>query len=455
LPSTLDWQQLLPVGRVLPAPEPGSAMSEEPAQARSPFQRDHDRILFSGPFRRLADKTQVFPLPVDDHVHSRLTHSLEVATLGRSLGTLVGRKLLAAGERLPEGRDPRDVGDCVSAACLAHDLGNPPFGHVGEQAIQEYFTTAAPPALLDPLSDRERQDLLRFEGNAQAFRILTRLERPWRGGGLALTYATLGAFMKYPCTSEVAAGGGRGRSCRKHGLMAGEVATWEAIAPALGVARRGTAAHWARHPLAFLTEAADDIAYLLLDLEDGYRLKHVREDEYLAAIRPLLGADAHEPAPAPRASWNEKLDRVGWLRARAIETLVHEFADAFVRHRNAILDGSFDDTLRRDIAHGPALDAVETLCHERCYRARDVLKMELTGAEAIQGLLDYFVRALVEPRSLRAGHLRRLLPSVIADAGSRYEQLVRISDHIAGMTDNYAVRLYRELRGMRYPGGRD
>src|SRR5262249_17396711 len=145
----------------------------------------------------------------------------------------------------------------------------------------------------------------------------------------------------------------------------------------------------------------------------------------------------------------------GWLRARAIETLIHELADAFLRHRDGILDGSFDDTLRRDIPHAAALAGIETLCTERCYQARDVLKMELTGAEAIQGLLDYFVRGRVEPGSLRAGHLRRLLPSVIADAGTPYEQLVRITDHVAGMTDNYAVRLYRELRGMRYPGGRD
>src|SRR5262245_34468849 len=178
LPRTLEWRDLLPDTR---AGDAGSASA-----ARSPFQRDHDRILFSGPFRRLADKTQVFPLPVDDHVHSRLTHSLEVATIGRSLGTLVGRKLLAAGVALPQGRDHRDVGDCVAAACLAHDLGNPPFGHVGESAIQEYFLSRAPSSLLDGLSDRERLDFERFEGNAQAFRILARLERPRRGDGLAL-----------------------------------------------------------------------------------------------------------------------------------------------------------------------------------------------------------------------------------------------------------------------------
>ena len=446
----LDWQHLLPDGRHGSTSEPSSA-------ARSPFQRDHDRILFSGPFRRLADKTQVFPLPVDDHVHSRLTHSLEVATIGRSLGNLVGRRLVESGTPLPAGRDARDVGDCVAAACLAHDLGNPPFGHVGEQAIQEYFAHHAPAGLLDELTERERRDLLRFEGNAQAFRILTRLERPWRGGGLALTHATIGAFMKYPCASDVAGAKGRGRSRKKHGIMAGEIRDWEAIAPALGLERREPAVdHWPRHPLAFLTEAADDVAYLLLDLEDGFRLRHVREDEYMDLVRPLGGPAVDEPSVrAALTSRNDQLDRAGWLRARAIDTLVHELADAFMSRRDGILDGSFDDALRKDIAHATALDSIQRVCDARCYRARDVLKMELTGTEAIQGLLDYFVHALVEPGSLRAGHLRQLLPSVISDAGSRYEQLVRITDHVAGMTDNYAVRLYREFRGMRYPGGRD
>ena len=449
MPRTLDWQHLLPETR-----EAGD--TEPPSPARSPFQRDHDRILFSGSFRRLADKTQVFPLPFDDHVHSRLTHSLEVATIGRSLGTLVGRALAAQGAALPAGRDARDLGDCVAAACLAHDLGNPPFGHIGESAIQEYFASQAPAGLLDTLAERERQDLLRFEGNAQAFRILTRLERPWRRGGLALTHATIGAFLKYPCTSDVAASKPSGRSAKKHGLMAAELATWERIAPGLGLARRRPGVdHWPRHPLAFLTEAADDVAYLLLDLEDGLRLRHVSEAEYTRLVEPLCAPDhiaRHEHEPQDR---NERLDRAGWLRAGAIDTLIHELAEAFVAHGGPIMDGTFDDELRKHIPHAAALDAVSKTCFERCYHARDVLKMELAGAEAIQGLLDRFVRALLDRMSLRGDHQRLLTPSVISDAGSRYEQLVRITDHIAGMTDNYAVRLYRELRGMRYPGGRD
>lgn len=455
MPRTLTLEHLLPESRTGTPTGPASA-------ARSPFQRDHDRILFSGPFRRLADKTQVFPLPVDDHVHSRLTHSLEVATIGRSLGCLVGRRLVEAGKALPEGRDARDVGDCVAAACLAHDLGNPPFGHVGERAIREYFKHRAPAGLLDALSERERGDLLQFEGNAQAFRILTRLEQPWRAMGMGLTHATLGAFMKYPCTAEVSGGAGTGRkapgrSAKKHGLMTHEVAAWEHAASALALERRLPGVdHWPRHPLAFLTEAADDVAYLLLDLEDGFRLKHVTEEDYLALVRPLAGASGDHPdACKPLAARNDKLDRAGWLRARAIDVLIQELASAFVANLDGVLNFTFDDELRKSIPHSAELAAVEQVCVQKCYQARDVLKMELAGAEAIEGLLECFVRALLEPGTLRGEHQRQLRSLVISDAGTRYEQLVRITDHVAGMTDNYAVRLYRELRGMRYPGGRD
>jgi dGTPase len=445
----MDWSRLLPETRAGDEAERDSA-------ARSPFQRDHDRILFSGPFRRLADKTQVFPMPVDDHVHSRLTHSLEVATIGRSLGTLVGRGLAAAGATLPEGRDARDLGDCVAAACLAHDLGNPPFGHVGETAIQEYFRLRAPAGLLDGFSPRERGDFERFEGNAQAFRILARLERPLRGAGLSLTHATLGAFMKYPCTSDAADPGGASPAHRKHGVLAGELERWEPVAASLELARPDAArAAWARHPLAHLTEAADDVAYLLLDLEDGFRLRLVGAADFQRLLAPLASGPGDPEVEAAPAGYLARLEWAGALRGRAIERLLHQLAAAFVGAADRILDGSFEHTLTRAIPLHGALREVRDACRRHCYEARDVLKMEATGIEAIQGLLDFHVAALLEPRRAASERLRKLLPHVYEPGLSRYQALLRITDHIAGMTDNYAVRLYREVRGMRYPGGRD
>jgi len=444
---TADWLRLLSPARTASPPD-------APDGARSSFQRDHDRVLFSGPFRRLADKTQVFPLPYDDHVHSRLTHSLEVAAVGRSLGALAGRRILAEEPALASAVGERDFGDCVAAACLAHDLGNPPFGHVGEEAIQEFFRATPPAALWAELEPAQRADFERFEGNAQTFRIVTRLERPLRGSGLDLAVATLGALAKYPCTAAAADRRAGLASRKKHGVFAADVGAFERVASALGLARdAGGAQAWRRHPLAFLTEAADDIAYNILDLEDGYRLKYVDERSYLALMEPLRGPRADGPL-APPSSRSELLDRADYLRAAAVDTLVHQFADAFAANLEGLIDGSFDRPLASEVAGREALEAIGTTCLERCYRARDVLKMELTGAEAIQGLLTVFTEAFASPRSLRAGHLARLLPTLFAE-GSAYERLLGLTDHVSGMTDHYAVRLYRELRGMRYPGGRD
>lgn len=442
-----DWLRLLDSRRRSQAPDAR-------VRARTPFQRDHDRVLFSGPFRRLADKTQVFPLPYDDHVHSRLTHSLEVAAIGRSLGTLAGRTLLAGRSDLDGALDERDFGDCVAAACLAHDLGNPPFGHVGEEAIQEFFRTSPPAALWAELTPDQRADFERFEGNAQTFRIVTRLERPLRGHGLDLTHATLGAMVKYPCTATAADRGAGLASRRKHGVFAADLAALEHTAGELGLARDpGGRPAWRRHPLAFLAEAADDIAYNVLDLEDGYRLKYVDERTYLELMEPLCTPGTEPAPPAPRTH-GERLDRADVLRARVIDTFLHEFADAFTTRVDAIAQGAFDEPLARVIPSAGALKRIGEVCLERCFRARDVLRMELAGTEAIQGLLGVFTAAFENPRSLRAGHLRLLLPGLFQDMPA-YERLLLLTDHVSGMTDHYAVRRYRELRGMRYPGGRD
>lgn len=441
---SLDWRQCMSAGRQ-------GAPAEAASIARTPFQRDYDRILFSGAFRRLADKTQVFPLPYDDHVHSRLTHSLEVASIGRSLGTLVGDRVLSRQPELSDALDARDFGDCVAAACLAHDLGNPPFGHVGEDAIREFFAREKP--FWSELSGRQRADLLAFEGNAQTYRIVTRLERPTRGRGLQLSAATLGALVKYPCSSASADKTSRVKAAKKPGLFDGDVQPFAEIADALGLERQGED-RWMRHPLALLTEAADDIAYLLLDLEDGLRLRHVGFELFETCLKPLCMEDPRYAGLAPAVDYAERMDRADLLRAMSVNTLIHDAADAFMQDHDAILAGGFTTALEPAMRHREALREIQTVCRTRCYEARDVLKMELSGAEAIQGLLEILVRALQEPDSLRGKHMRLLYPKLFQPAPA-YDRLQRLTDHVSGMTDHYAVRLYRELRGMRYPGGRD
>ena len=447
----MNWTQLLSTERL-------SGSDDDRDAPRSPFQRDYDRVLYSSAFRRLGDKTQVFPVPLDDHIHSRLTHSLEVATIGRSLGTLAGRRIAAAGG-LPGGLDPRDVGDCVAAACLAHDLGNPPFGHVGEDAFREFFRgffarhDGAP--WTRSLTPAQRADLLRFEGNAQSLRIVTRLARPLPGHGLDLTCGTLGALVKYPCASTAARGKqGGGTSRSKHGINQAELPAFGAVAARTGLAG-GEAEAWRRHPLAFLTEAADDLAYRIIDFEDGLRLGLVDSAQFLDGLRPLCEGEPSCPSPLGAHAGREAMfDLALTLRGVALNRLIHEAADVFAARQQDMLAGTFDDALLDHLPSRAALEAIERVNLERCYRARDVLKMELSGAVAIEGVLEALADAAVSPGSLRAGHLHRLLPSVLRDEDV-YTRLLRVTDHVSGMTDNYLVRRYRELSGIRLPGGRD
>ncbi len=451
-----SWARLLSRARL-------SGVPDSPESPRTPFQRDYDRIVFTPAFRRLAAKTQVFPLPPDDHVHSRLTHSLEVATVGRSLGTLVGIKLAKQFGSLPDGLEPRDLGDCVAAASLAHDLGNPPFGHAGEAAIREFFARlreGAPgnpkAAWLAQLSDGQQGDLIHFEGNAQAFRLATRTARPTASQGLDLTAATLAALVKYPCPSTRAyAAPARGRSSSKHGINQAELDRFAAVAEATGLPRRADGGGWQRHPLAFLTEAADDVAYTVIDFEDGLRLGHISRERFIERLRPLCEGERGAPADlTPPTEREELLDFAAQLRAVTVNRLIHEAADVFLAEHDRILDGSFDDSLVDHIPSRLGLKAVKTDDRERCYSARDVLKMEISGTVAIQGVLAALVEAATGGETLRSRHLRALLPAIL-NAGDLYARLLRITDHVSGMTDNYVIRLFRELSGIRLPGGRD
>lgn len=456
----MAWDRLLPLGRHGDAARvrPSEFASGRPGEApvtpdRTPFQRDYDRIVFSSAFRRLHDKTQVFPLPENDLVHSRLTHSLEVACVGRSLGTIVGQMVVARGD-VPSWCSARDFGDVVAAACLAHDIGNPPFGHSGEDAIGGWFSGRGAQAL-SGLSPSEQHDLAQFEGNAQGFRIVTRLQMPTQPG-LKLTYATLAAFTKYPRGSAPRRARGERpvAGLKKHGYHSAEAAFFAEVAGAVGLLPRpdtlgggDTIAAWSRHPLAFLVEAADDICYAILDLEDGVRLGHVSFELAQACLRPLAPRARDFPASG------DPKEHVGYLRALAINTLIQEVCAAFAAHEREILAGALDRPLVKLAPSYPHLEATVRETRARCYEAKEVLEVELAGYEVLEFLLDELVGAALAPTlTPRQEKLLKLLPhDPRRPDRSTYERLLIITDYLSGMTDGYAVTLFRRFKGMALP----
>lgn len=440
------WLQLLSDQRL--GEPPARASSER--RTRTAFQRDYDRIVFSTAFRRLSGKTQVFPLPNNDTIHSRLTHSLEVSCVGRSLGTMVGQTLVERHPMLADaGLTERSVGDIVAAACLAHDIGNPPFGHAGEDAIGRWFRSR--PDLLDALSPAERGDLEAFEGNAQGFRILTRLQIP-KNPGLRLTLATLAAFTKYPRPAGPGPVPG-GVSTKKHGFFQTEAGFFEEIANRVGLVAH--AGGWYRHPLAFLVEAADDICYSILDIEDGFHLGLVPYgpvEDCLSAIAKK--GDRFDP-PTPTTDRSEQEQNVSYLRAKAINTLANEVRGVFLDEEPNILDGSMDRSLKAMLPSTAELKAIVTETARTCYAERSVLEIELAGYEVLSFLLEEFVPAVLDPSQDRTDHkfakLRALLPHLPPEDASPYERMVAVTDYLSGMTDSFAVTLFRRLRGINLP----
>jgi len=425
---------------------------------RSEFQRDFDRIVFSSAFRRLQDKTQVFPLAKNDYVRTRLTHSLEVASVGRSLGVLAGDHVLRAhAEVSATGCSAADFGAIVAAACLAHDIGNPPFGHAGEAAIQCWFNDAElGRSVLRRLAAEQRADFTRFEGNAQTFRILARLGMPDNAGGMQLTCATLAAVAKYPRAAHLAFAVPEGISARKHNFFHADRERFDAVAQAAGLLRRRADAYcWCRHPLAFLVEAADDISYCVIDVEDAFRAGEMR----YAEIEPLYRGIVTDPAAWQKAgaiATDEK--RVEYLRARTIDTLVSEAAQAFAAHEAAMLAGAFDEELVAVIPHAQALEAFRALARERVYQSAVVLNLQSPGAAILGELLDAFVGAVeVAATDLalpRAREILDLLPGQFLSADGRpasdlYARVLAVTDFVSGMTDSYAVAVAAKVRALR------
>lgn len=440
---TMEWPRLVSTMRLGREDDRGEDAS------RTGYMRDWDRLVYSSAFRRMQDKTQVFPLSDSDYVRTRLTHSIEVSSVGRSLGMLCGEFILRKEAAL--NMAPQDFGSIVAAACLAHDIGNPPFGHSGEAAIQSWFFDHRA-RWLDGLSERERQDFLRFEGNAQGFRLITRLQNAVDHGGFQLTCAVLAAFAKYPRASELPADKGR-ISEKKFGYFAHDADNFARVACQTGLLQKGPGA-WARHPLAFVMEAADDICYGIVDLEDGHRLARVSFDQAHALLWPIAFPDG-QPASASYRQLDDDEGRIEYLRARAIGNLVRAALAVFEEHYDAIMDGRFEHDLAGRSRFAPQLKEIAALSRERIYATPSVLQIEAAGFEILGGLLEKIVPALATPADARSAAHRKIVqivPRQFARGTSAYERLLGATDFISGMTDTYALKLFRRLNGIELPG---
>jgi dGTPase len=437
----MHWLQLL-------SPQRSNKTSPAHELSRSAFEQDYDRIIFSHPFRRLQDKTQVHPLPEDDFVHTRLTHSLEVSSVGRSLGKKVGEIVLGKNPELAKHISLFDFGALVAAGSLAHDLGNPPFGHSGEDAISDFFIHHAfGKSFQTKVTDTQWADLVSFEGNAQGFRILNKKEY-----GFKLTYATLGAFTKYPCPSWLRERDPSKKSQKKFGFFESESAAFQEVATSLGLIRESEQV-WCRHPLAFLVEAADDICYSIIDLEDGCRLGLLPFGDIVDLFSPILKEKLDTKKLSMKAGLNEKL---GILRAMVIGELIDATATVFIDKEDAILAGRFDNALTDACVHQEALQTISALSIEKIYRAQHVVEIEAAGFEVLPGLLEEFGKAsdalLKKNKEKKYQNLAKLLPAetaiaIQADPENTYLQIREVVDFISGLTDKHALSLYRKIKG--------
>lgn len=441
----MNWKQLISNKRF--GLEEIHAMRKDD---RSEFQRDFDRLIFSAPFRRLQNKTQVFPLPGSIFVHNRLTHSLEVSCVGRSLGDSISNRLLTKHSELAESH-VSEIGAIVSAACLAHDLGNPPFGHSGEKAISTYFSEGKGLSLKPQLSPMEWDDLTHFEGNANAFRLLTHQFLGRRKGGFVMTYSTLASIVKYPYPSCCA-----GKKS-KFGFFTTEQEDYRKIAEELGIKRLNAAnetPRYARHPLVFLVEAADDICYQMMDIEDAYKLKLLTPREtkelYLLFLSEKQKARVEEVCRLV-ADENEQ---IAYLRATVIGILIKECTRVFIENEEAILDGFFEGALIKhiDIPQSNAYQQCSKVAFEKIYRSRDVLDIELAGFHVISTLLELMIDAVQSPDKAYSQLLiNRVSSQYDINSPTLYGKIQAVLDYISGMTDVYALDLYRKIQGNGLP----
>lgn len=447
-PTRMQWSRLLSAtrfkvkdGRIQATR--AAASEDGSAGLRSEFHIDHDRIVFSSAFRRLGRKTQVHPLALHDHTHNRLTHSLEVASVGRSLGNRVGA-MLRAGGHLPTGLTPYDIGSTVQVACLAHDLGNPPFGHTGEYALRDWFRAPAHLPLLEGLSAGERHDIQTYEGNAHGMRLVATLDMYVGEGGMRLTAASVGTLVKYPWTAQTFPDRG------KFNLYQAELPYFRVVADELGLIPRG-GEQWARHPLSYLMEAADDICYAIVDLEDAVEMGILELSELQRLLTPIVDPDKVWQIRDPR-------QYAAALRGTMVGRCVKDLSDTFMRHHDALLAGELP---LKDLIAGASeqvretLDAAKQLASDRVYRHRSKVVTEVAAYPCLAVLLDNLVpnvRAFCLHGADSLNHRQRtqlaLLERPLEPGMPLYEGYLRVLDFVGGMTDNHAARLAREISGL-------
>ncbi|WP_115169929.1 deoxyguanosinetriphosphate triphosphohydrolase [Sphingobacterium spiritivorum] len=445
----MNWKQLLSAKRW----GYEDRVNKDHLEARSEFQRDYDRLIFSSPFRRLQNKTQVFPLPGAVFVHNRLTHSLEVASVGRSLGRLFYAKMKEANPDVDEDYPfLQEVGNIVSAACLSHDLGNPAFGHSGESAISTYFTEGEGRKFQEQVSAEEWADLTHFEGNANALRILT---HPFNGKddkGFALTYTSLASIVKYPCAA-IDGHIKKNHHRKKYGFFTAERESFAKIATELGLLQDPTNPKgYLRHPLVYLVEAADDICYNIIDLEDAHHLKILSYKEVEELLLPLCGG---ENLRNRLDSLNDTASRVALLRAKAINTLIHGCVDVFFKEQDKFLAGTFPmalmDALEDDVVQ--QMKKISKISVAQIYNAPTVVQIEVAGYKVMNALLAEFVPAYLKKN--KNGYDQKLVALVpnqfYTTHDDAYSKIRSILDYVSGMTDVYAIDLYRKIKGITIP----
>ncbi len=416
---------------------------------RTEYQRDYDRLIFSSPFRRLQNKTQVFPLPGSIFVHNRLTHSLEVSSVGRSLGENVGRtlRLRHAGSEAHF----EEIGAIVSAACLAHDLGNPPFGHSGEKAISTFFSEGTGMYLQNAVEEEGGRwsDFTSFEGNANAIRLLMHQFRGRRKGGFAMTYSTLASIVKYPYSSVLS--GGK----NKFGFFASEETDYRSIADDLGIIRlQDNPLKYVRYPLVYLVEAADDICYQVMDIEDAHKLHLVTTEKAVELLLGFFDPEARQRREQTLTRVTDVNEQIAYLRSGVIGLLVDECSKVFLANEESILSGSFSGSLIDRISPLSlnAYHACSLFARQHIYRSRDVLDVELAGYRIIGFLLEVFTKAIQNPEHAYSGLLLNRIPEQYeTDSAGMYGRIQSVIDYVSGMTDVYALDLYRKITGMGLP----